>query len=291
MEPSPASIAFARAVLGGGASPRVRRLDRRRAGPVGVFALELGDRRAVLKLFAADRPFRQARAAYARWLAAGELGGAIVPRLIAAEPDARALLLSFIDGERVAPDDAEAHAAAGRFLAALHDIDAPDEDPLALSDALAARYRSWLDACAPVLTSVERELVDASWPDLDALRSVGRVPCHRDFTPDNWLWQGRRLAVVDFEHARGDVAACDLAKLLVGPWAAEPRLQRAFWAAYGQPARAGMAPPWRRATVVLHALASLAWGYRHGDPAFVCEGRRALAWLRTSTTQARGESL
>ena len=103
-----------------------------------------------------------------------------------------------------------------------------------------------------------------------------RVPCHRDFVADNWLWSEAGLGVVDFEHARADLGLVDLAKLCVDDWRRRPELARAFFTGFGR----RLSTLERRqleAVVALHGAASLAWGLRHADAGFVALGHRALA--------------
>ncbi|PRP89883.1 homoserine kinase [Enhygromyxa salina] len=258
-------------------------------GPARVFGVDVelgegGARAVVVKCFDSPRLFAQERDALGRWLdVTGELGGARVPALVAVAPSERALVYARLPGVRPEPAGADAdapaiHRAAGRFLAALHRLDIPDRDPLPLAEALARRYRSWARAVAQIegaLDADQQRLVEELAPSAASFGAVTRVPCHRDFTPDNWLWDGRRLAVIDFEHARLDLALGDLAKLAV-EWPARPELRLAFFAGYGRSLSA--ADDTRlRIVVALHGLASLAWGLRHGAPRFVAEGQRALA--------------
>jgi thiamine kinase-like enzyme len=60
------------------------------------------------------------------------------------------------------------------------------------------------------------------------------VPCHRDYTPRNWLVDAGRLYVVDFEWTGPDVWISDLARLHLGAWASRPDLQDAFVHGYGR---------------------------------------------------------
>lgn len=282
--PGPALREFVARALGVGLDGgRWARLDRGR-GSTRVWALELDGRGFVVKGHRGHRGFAQELEALRSWFGEErELGGAGVPELIAVDEQARTLLMRRAPGRPVSDlDDDEAgpaHAAAGRFLAALHGLACVDEDPLALDEALQRRFRAWSRVCAGALELEEELLVAALEPGVVDFSGLARVPCHRDFSPSNWLWDGSRLVVVDFEHARLDCGLVDLAKLCVAEWVRAPALRRAFFRGYGA-SLDELGVRRLRSVVALHALASLGWGLRHYDPAFVAEGRRALQAAR-----------
>ena len=251
----------------------------------------------VLKQHRNPRPFQQELRAYCEWLPA--LGGPAstgplspwthdtdrlrihVPALLACDLANCSLALTFAPGERLslgthAPAlDPAAHAAAGRFLRALHELPVADDDPMPLVDAVAARQREWHARARDLLTPAERDALQRLAARRDAFAGVRRVPCHRDFTPDNWLLGADNLCVLDFEHARLDAPEADLVKLCADVWPDRPDLAGAFLA--------GRGPLTPDATarldvlLALHAAATLAWAERHDDPAFRALGRRALA--------------
>ena len=250
-----------------------------------VFGLDVevgaGTRAIVIKCFDSPRLFEQEQHALAAWLAGRqELGGARVPELLVADASLRSVVCTRLLG--ASPSGLElgeldlVHRAAGRCLAALHRQPAVDADPLPLAAALTRRHRAWSRACADALNARERELVLDLAPSTALFEGARRVPCHRDFTPDNWLWDGHSLGLIDFEHARLDLALVDLAKLVVGSWDRRPALELAFFEGYGRRLSAKECTQ-LRSVVVLHGVASLAWGLRHHDLGFVAEGHRALA--------------
>ena len=228
----------------------------------------------VVKQHRAHRGFVQERDALRGWVPSGELGGAWVPRVRASNVELRAILLNRLPGSPVtSPADLDVHRAAGRFLAALHGLERPDPDRVPLADAIMRRLEGWRRRAR--LSAGESAIVDAHAPRPAWFEGVPRVPCHRDFSPRNWLWTGTTLGVVDFEHARLDLAHADLSKLAVDCWASEPGSREAFLAGYGRPLT-GLDLLRLRACVVLHGLASLAWGQERGVVEHVDEGARAL---------------
>lgn len=231
---------------------------------------------AVLKQHAGARAFAQELAAYRDVLP--RLAG--TPRLLAADEPARALALSLAPGERLscgtfaASREQAAHAAAGRFARALHGLAFADDDPLPLPPAIDRRLSAWIDRGDGLLTPDERAALRRLSVRADAF-TAPRVPCHRDYTPDNWLVEGTAVSIVDFEHARADAAEVDLVKLRAEVWPERPDLRDAFIAEFG-PLDADAAAR-LDVLLALHATATLAWAARHDDPEFREKGRQALA--------------
>jgi hypothetical protein len=212
----------------------------------------------------------------AKWFS-GRVGGARVPRLVAAAPELAVMIVERLPGaepQEHAADAAIVHRAAGQFLAGLHQLEPVDADPVPLAEALLRRTRAWLGR-AP-LEPEQLRIVEEHGPRAELFATVRRVACHRDFAPRNWLWDGETLAIVDFEHARPDLALADLAKLCVGSWARRPDLAAAFFDGYGR-VPTDLERKQLRALVVLHGVASLAWGHARGDVDLLAEGRCALA--------------
>lgn len=253
------------------------RLDAMR-GSTAVFGLTAADgRECVVKQFRSARAFEQERRALSQWFVdARPLEGARVPRLIADAPELAALILERLPGappDESAPQTTIVHRAAGQFLAALHQIELLDDDPLQLAEALTSRTQAWLRR-AP-LEPEQVRIVERHGPRPELFVGARRAACHRDFAPRNWLWDGEHLAVIDFEHARPDLALVDFVKLSVGAWSRRPDCAAAFFAGYGR-SLTELEREQLRALQVLHGVASLAWGHDRGDAELVLEGRNAL---------------
>ncbi|WP_434420760.1 aminoglycoside phosphotransferase family protein [Nannocystis pusilla] len=204
----------------------------------------------VLKQHRHPRPFQQELRAYREWLPALALAGlpsasplgellVRVPTLLACDLSTRTLALTVAPGDRLSLGTHDpalapaAHAAAGRLLRALHDIPIADDDPMPLVDAVAARQSEWHARARDLLTPAERDALQRLAARRDAFAGVRRVPCHRDFTPDNWLLGADGLCVLDFEHARLDAPEADLVKLCANVWPDRPDLAEAFFAGHG----------------------------------------------------------
>lgn len=280
--PAPASppttlLDFAADVLGGPVRPvanlswphgesAVWRID----GPAGA---------AILKAHRDAAKARRERAFLERW-APGLAPH--VPRLLGARSARpRALLVEHragrVDAAPDAPGATRLHREAGAWLARLHALPHTDDDPVDVADAYALRADAWFARVASHLDGVglreARARVHAALP---ALRGRRRVPCHRDFTPRNWLAQDDRLvAVIDFEHARPDLAEADLLRLSSQLWPVRPELRDAFLDGYGAPEP----PPWIEGLEVLEAVATIAWAEAHADAEFAAAGRAVLSRL------------
>lgn len=231
----------------------------------------------VVKQHRGDRPYRQELHAYTRWLP--HLSEQ-TPALLAADDASHTLVLSRLPGTPLAQAlDAErtAHHQAGAFLKILHAIPDPDPDPLPLAAAILQRHTAWHRRVAPHLTADDHTRLSALALKIpDTFADATRVPCHRDFTPRNWLIDDDKLNIVDFEHARHDTPLADLLKIAAETWPTRPDLERSLLAGYGRDLTARERAQ-LQLLVAIHAMATLAWAHDHADPTFLAAGRAALA--------------
>ena len=103
------------------------------------------------------------------------------------------------------------------------------------------------------------------------------VPCHRDYSPANWLvtadgvWAG----VIDFEFAQLDVRVTDFSRYPNWEWIRRLELLVAFFDGYGR----SLTPKEEQQQLVTrtsYALGTISWGREHSYDGFVEEGRQAL---------------
>lgn len=198
------------------------------------------------------------------------------PRVLGVDEGARALLLSHCPGEP-APLDPAAHRAAGAWLRALHDQPTPDPDPLPLPQALRHRAAQALRRAEPHAPPAALALAAQALGAPGRFATQVRARCHRDYTPQNWLWGPQGLWVLDLEHSHLDSPLADLVKLAGGVWPQAPALRVAFLEGYGPlgPEAAADLQALRWAW----ALDTLSWGVEHEDAGFEALGREALAAL------------
>jgi aminoglycoside phosphotransferase (APT) family kinase protein len=195
------------------------------------------------------------------------LVGVRVPTLIATNE--RALLLSDVPGERPRDDDPAVHRAAGEALAALHAVPLADDDPVPIRAALQARFARWAEEARALGASA---LVDAAALAFGDGLDAPRVWCHRDYHARNWLVDGGRLGLIDFERAGPDLALMDVVKLAEVAFE-HPGVEDAFYDGYGRPVDAEAL----RRVLALTELATVVWARKHGDPDYEAVGRRTLA--------------
>lgn len=88
--------------------------------------------------------------------------------------------------------------AAGRILRRLHDAQSalPWPDFAAVK---AEQFDRLKPAAAALLEWRTLEIAGAQVAALADIPGPARVPCHHDYTPRNWLVDGGRLHVIDFE--------------------------------------------------------------------------------------------
>lgn len=239
-----------------------------------------------LKQFAQARKFVQERGTYEQCAGA-------VPNMarcvMSIESPSKALLFSGLAGQLVesrswtAAEEQNIFQHAGRWLRTMHDLSFADADAVPLSEALQRR------AYASLQRAYESDLLEhdvVAWAEslMDSIvfpREMHRVPCHRDFTPRNWLWDAdaEQLAVIDFEHSRADWWLLDCDRLAARYWLDKPQLAEVFFAAYGKRAND---EEQRTADVlaVLTALSTIMWADEHNDRIFLEDGYRRLRYLR-----------
>lgn len=256
-----------------------------------VWRLELASgRRCVLKQHRRPRKLAQELAAYRLWAASL----ADTPSLLAVlEPHggmAGALLLEHLPGQVVTDLDLQPHQhrtlhrRAGAWLRTLHALPCNDTDPLPLATAIVARARAAAERAQGLVDASLIEAVRTRVGDGTLFAGLRRVPCHRDFTPRNWLATpgGEWRAVIDFEHALPDLWLTDLARLEAEVWPHDETLRTAFLEGYG--AALDAADDARLAALVgLHGLATVGWAVAHGDAEFEASGRAVLARLAAGT--------
>lgn len=176
------------------------------------------------------------RDAYRRWVPAL---GERAPRLLTEIDDPPGIIITVLPGKPMAelalPPEIErdAFGRAGMLLAAWHRAEPPRDRP-DMTTWLAARGERWLHLAKQVLPARKRADIRSHLRALAELGPLPAVPCHLDFTTRNLLHApDGAVGVIDFEHARYDLAARDLVRLSARVWPDRPDLEDAFLAHYG----------------------------------------------------------
>lgn len=269
-----------------------------------VWRVASASHQAVLKVHRQGRKFANELAAYTQWAPAlrKELEpGTTVPELLGVHAEhPRALLLSWERGELAeslalsVTEERALHLRAGRFLRALHELPVEPADALPLADAYRARLEAWVKRTSATVPAAVREAVAAEAVQaLPFVQGCSRVPCHRDFTPRNWLVtsperegdatvrpgsSGPALVVFDFEHSLPDLHLVDMQRLWVGLWRSRPDLKESFLAGYGRGLTSEEEAALRHISA-LWALSTVGWAREHADGEFEEAGWEVLRWL------------
>lgn len=240
-----------------------------------------GGERAYLKVHRHARKFNQERAALRAWGA--QLAGSAQLLGWRTSPS-HALLLAALPGVLVAGAALHAttlqrvHHAAGSWLQRLHTLAYIDRDPLPLEGALRQRLRHAAQRAAAVVPARTVAWVVAKVAAAD-LQPLQRVPCHRDYTPRNWLWHPEQgLGVIDFEHAHPDLWWADVGRLSDEAWVTQPALEAAFWEGYGRTPSA-QERQLGEAYRAMAALSTISWACAHADALFEAQGWAVLERL------------
>lgn len=241
-------------------------------GVTRVFRVQTASGSAFVKVHTQARKFDQELRAYEEWAPALGGAGVLVAEVLGADPALRALALSDLAGVAPDPADLRVHAQAGAALAVLHGLPFVDADDLPVREAVLARLARWAGEArdlvpAAVVDRVVAE-VTAAAPVFDGGR---RVPCHRDFSPRNWMIRDGRFGLIDFEHAAPDIRWMDFVKLAEDAWR-HPGTRAAFVGAYGRPWSEVDAARFRCLTW-LYALSTWVWSATHGDAVYEAQAR------------------
>lgn len=247
--------------------------------------------RFYLKQHQSQRFHEREVTAYRLWAPALGIGRA--PRLLAADPRLRAVLITALPGQiardpRIPEaDEPEIHRQAGMLLRRLHDASTATTAPG--TGRVAARAEQHIARAGALLTAEDAELVRyhaASLPE--TARHLPAVPTHGDAQPKNFLWDpGRRqVALIDFERAEAGLAVRDLVRLEYGAWDGRPSLRDAFLEGYGRALTTDEESALRD-LAALDAVSAIWWGSANNDTDIMTRAHRTLARLRPAAPGPR----
>ncbi|MFF4187158.1 phosphotransferase [Streptomyces sp. NPDC001691] len=210
--------------------------------------------------------------------------GAAAPRLVAADPALRAVVLTAVGGQTlhgaVHPPDRQRliFYRIGQLAAAIHNS-AP---PRPAAEVLAlGKLERHLAGALPHLAPGDEKFIRATAEQATGLAPLRTVPTHGDFQLRNLRWDesADTLYVIDFERSEDGPAVRDFVRLS-DAWHGRPDLLQAVMDGYG---RTFTPEEEAQLTVlsVLDAVSGISYGTAHGDPELVERGLRTLARLRT----------
>lgn len=211
-----------------------------------------------------------AREVHAYHHAATALGPDEAPRLLATEPDLRAILTTPVAGvitKNLAlqiEQEVLVHELAGRLLG-LWQAQQPSQISESARDeaiksviARADEAAVQLERGAHLLTDIQRAIVEQACHELPHLAAMLPLAFkHGDFQPRNWMWDTDRstLALLDFEKARYGIAIEDFMWLFATTWPVHPRLKTACLTGFGR----SLNDAEHRALTLFTALAAMSY--------------------------------
>ncbi|CAM5656300.1 NUDIX domain-containing protein [Streptomyces avidinii] len=220
-------------------------------------------------------------AAYRAW---APVLGRGAPRLVAADPAARAVVVTALAGR--SPHGAVLDAAAevclhrelGRLASALHR--STPERPAGPSTA-AGTVKRHLEEARPCLAAGDEELVLGLVRTYEDLPRPVLVPTHGDLQYRNVLLaDDGEVALFDFERSEYATATRDMVRL-GDTWAGRSDLRTAFFDGYGRT----LAPAEELrldCEAAFDAVSGIAYGAGHQDPEVAERGHRTLSRLHAA---------
>ncbi|AGF68124.1 hypothetical protein SHJGH_8462 [Streptomyces hygroscopicus subsp. jinggangensis TL01] len=213
--------------------------------------------------------------------------GSAAPRLVAADPTLRAVVLTAVGGRTLhgalhPPEQQRLiFHRIGQLAAAIHHSAPPrpaaDGPPLGLG-----KLERHLAGALAHLAPGDKKFIRATTERAAGLTPLMTVPTHGDFQLRNLHWDetADALYVIDFERSEEGPAVRDFVRLS-DAWHGRPDLLQAVMDGYG---RRFTPDEEAHLTVlsVLDAVSGISYGAAHGDPELVERGRRTLARLRAA---------
>jgi Phosphotransferase enzyme family len=220
--------------------------------------------------------YRVEAEAYRRWVPA--LGDR-APALRATSDPLRALVLSAVPGLAESGwQDEAVRRDGGAVLRLLHGAEGCGrcEDLAAEKEA---ELDEWVALGGGLLTGDDLDFARAAVRELAGVTPPERVPCHRDYTPRNWVVADRRVHLVDFEEMRPEAWMVDLGRMAIGWWFSERQLMDAVLEGYGRTPSSDELEVMRRCYLVT-AIRLVVLGTRYRKLEFVAATRQRLQELR-----------
>lgn len=225
---------------------------------------------------------RQVRA-YRTWV---PTLGAATPRLVAAEDDLLAVVVTAVPGRplygagHTPEQERRIFHQIGALARRIHQSAPPRPAP-AGSGPTVDKAERHLAAARPHLAAGDEEFVRSVVQRAEQSPPLEWVETHGDFQLRNLLRaDDDALAVIDFERSEPGPAVRDLVRLS-DAWAGRPDLYKALMAGYGRPLTE-VEEERLFVDAALDAVSGIQFGAAHGDPELVERGKRTLKRLRTA---------
>ncbi|MEU6620975.1 NUDIX domain-containing protein [Streptomyces litmocidini] len=239
-----------------------------------------------VKVHQNEKFHRRETAALRGWVP--RLGGA-GPRLVAADPDLRAVVVTAVEGRSLhgmvltGAEERVVFEAIGALAARIHASPLPTTASGAVPLGPYDRMERHLDGARPLLEPGDEERVRSAVAAARGFGPLVPVVTHGDLQPRNLLLGADgTVRFIDVERSELQPRVRDFVRVL-DHFDGREDLARAFFAGYGRPLT-DAEEAHLVASVALDSVSGIAFGTRAGDPELVERGRRALARLRTGST-------
>ncbi|MGA5819920.1 phosphotransferase family protein [Kitasatospora sp. NPDC094028] len=212
--------------------------------------------------------------------------GPAAPRLVAADPQLRAIVITAVPGRSLhgavhpPKEQQQIFHRIGELAAAIHH--SRPAQPSSGAPAAFGKLERHLAAARAHLAPGDEDFIRQVTAKADRLPELEHVPTHGDFQLRNLRWDQATgtLYVIDFERSERGPALRDFIRLS-DAWFGRPDLHAAVMAGYGR--HLSQAEEEHLAVhQVLDAVSGIQFGISHGDPELVERGRRTLAQLRAT---------
>ncbi|MFK0119291.1 phosphotransferase [Streptomyces sp. NPDC090994] len=235
-----------------------------------------------VKIHQNDRFHRREVDAFRSWV---PVLGAAAPRLVAADPTLRAVVLTAVGGRTLhgavhSPEQQRLiFHRIGQLAAAIHHSAPPQPTTDGLPLGKLERH---LAGALPHLDPGDEKFIRATAERAVGLPPLMTVPTHGDFQLRNLRWDeaAAALYVIDFERSEDGPAVRDFVRLS-DAWHGRPDLFQAVMDGYGR-----RFTPDEKAHLsiltVLDSVSGISYGAGHHDPELIERGRRTLARLRAA---------
>lgn len=260
-----------------------------------VWRVTSGTQEVYVKISPTEHDFTREVHAYHR--AARALGPAEAPRLLAADPELRAIMTSPLPGLIVkdlnlpAEQELRVHELAGHLLRRWHAQNPSEASEPVRDEAIASvveqadKAAASLEHTAHILSAPQRTLVEQACEELPRL--VTALPLafrHGDFSPRNWLWTPAcdTLALLDFEKSASGIAVEDFVWLFATTWSIRPDLKAACLAGFGR----DFSDAEHRSLPLFTALAAMSYlsaGIMQQQPGLITKAQEAFGPLVVSS--------
>jgi hypothetical protein len=236
-----------------------------------------------------DEPYLFARHLYACQHWAPKLP-VRVPELIAAsDAELRTMIFSEVPGsplelEPLPPDlELDVYREAGSAARVLHALGCDAEPSFDAAEYVSSTFHDYCEKARGLIEGATLRWAMDALGDASSFRGQRRVPCHRDYSPRNWLVQASddraELCLIDFERARLDLSLYEFQRMWPDHWRRRPDRQRAFFEGYGTQ----LSPEDEhnlKLLVLRTSINTLSWATAHGDPAFARQAAETIEYVR-----------